>query len=159
MSIPFSKKFPRTGKKEEISSPEPPSPGGIHLVKTKFFPFLYNAVDFFLCRKRGKKSKPGKNSYVNRFAYGLWISLVDNSCGKLCGECGKLPVINRYFSPLLFWPLWKGCIRKMHNLWNTPGFFVLCFQDSPGRYGGSPSKKLGIFPALPIYGGTRRKRL
>ena len=37
---------------------------------------------------------------------------VDNSCGKICGQCGKLWVINRYFASLEFIPiLWIGWIR------------------------------------------------
>lgn len=36
------------------------------------------------------------------------VDTVDNPCGKLCGECGKLAVINRYFRVMQkFTQLWK----------------------------------------------------
>ena len=36
---------------------------------------------------------------------------VENSCGQTCGECGKLRVINRYFSPQrISTHLWNFCI-------------------------------------------------
>ena len=34
--------------------------------------------------------------YVNSFRRKSWISLVEKGCGKVCGKCGKLIVINRY---------------------------------------------------------------
>ena len=59
-------------------------------------------------KKVGNPSKTVAGSYVNQIEYPQFTEAVDNTCGKTCGECGKLRVINRYFASLRFPPsLWK----------------------------------------------------
>ena len=57
----------------------------------------------------------------------LWITLVENSVENV--ENSQLST--GIFPLLSFHPLWKGCIGKMHNLWNTPGFFRVMFPGFP----------------------------
>jgi hypothetical protein len=59
-----------------------------------------------------KKSAPAKSGYVNQNAYPHGCTPVDNSCGKVCGECGKLAVFNRYPATL---PVENPCIYPCIN--------------------------------------------
>jgi len=60
-----------------------------------------NSVCFFMLIKSECSQHPGA---------------VENPCGKTCGKCGKLMVINRYsvlFPPSR--PLWKSVYKRLHN--------------------------------------------
>ena len=50
--------------------------------------------------KMRKKSQNAEKNYVNENEYFVWNGAVENPCGKVCGECGKLMVFNRYFVSL-----------------------------------------------------------
>ena len=52
-----------------------------------------------LCRRKAKKIMSTCKKYHSIFPP---FFLVENPCGKTCGECGKLKVINRYFASLPF---------------------------------------------------------
>ena len=47
-----------------------------------------------------KKSQNVETHYVNRNEYSTGTVAVEKCCGKVCGECGKLMVFNRYFASL-----------------------------------------------------------
>lgn len=74
---------------------------------------------------------------------------VDNSCGKICGQCGKLWVINRYFPP--FPPggkLWIVLHIPMHNPNPLLGFLVLRYH---GTFPHESQKKAKKFTICKIY--------
>ena len=52
-----------------------------------------------LCRRKAKKIMSTCKKYHSTFPP---FFHVENPCGKTCGECGKLKVINRYFASLPF---------------------------------------------------------
>jgi hypothetical protein len=62
--------------------------------------------------KARKKSAVPIKIYVNQNAYPQGCMPVDNSCGKVCGECGKLAVFNRYPATL---PVENPCISLCIN--------------------------------------------
>ena len=70
----------------------------------------------------------------NFMSIGLWAKswkcVVNNSCGKLCGKCGKLTVINRYSPPL----------PGGGSLWRSFGFGLRKFREGANgcRETGSP---------------------
>ena len=54
---------------------------------------------------------------------------MENSCGKSCGECGKLLVINRYFYVLeILFPLWKICIQLCIMVFGDWDFGMLRYR-------------------------------
>ena len=54
--------------------------------------------------------------YVNWKCILRVFDLVENSCGKGCGECGKVWVFNSYSASFEIWcPMWKTMNRWLHN--------------------------------------------
>ena len=56
------------------------------------------------------------NTYVNSRCIHISPGAVENSCGKVCGECGKVRVFNRYSASLgPCPPLWKTLHTPLHK--------------------------------------------
>lgn len=55
-----------------------------------------DVVIFTTVEKVGNSTKGVVSIYVNPDFSQVFISAVENSCGKNCGECGKLLLFNRY---------------------------------------------------------------
>ena len=72
--------------------------------------------------KIGKPSKTVEMIYVKRTGCGYVGSLVENLCGKPCGECGKLLVINRY----------SGSFQTKHPVENL-GTLVCIIPEKTGQ--------------------------
>ena len=54
---------------------------------------------------------------------------VENSCGKVCGECGKVRVFNRYSAPLeIRSSMWKSPHKGLHNSGPLPPRLMLRYH-------------------------------
>ena len=73
-----------------------------------------------LCRRKAKKIMSTCKKYHSIFPP---FFRVENPCGKTCGECGKLKVINRYFASLPFHSQGGSLIfGPISRLCSLPGF-------------------------------------
>ena len=84
--------------------------------------------------------------YVNPILCKSWISPVEKGCGKVCGKCGKLLVINRY----------SGCLqvpdRLNHKLADS-------FSTANGLHQTPSPKKRASVPAFPKKVGSFGKTI
>ena len=84
--------------------------------------------------KKAMKEKVGKRSnyvvifYVNQIGYPPRFRPVEKACGKVCGECGKVRVFNRYFAGLEFLAVAEEMHIPMHNTEHNSMAVALCCQ-------------------------------
>ena len=101
--------------------------------------------------KKAMKEKVRKGSdyvanfYVNQIEYPQRRHPVEKGCGKVCGECGKVRVFNRYSGGLEFFNRSRWMHNRMHN--RTPRSMkgALCCHGQPRFSSESLTKKLAIF--------------
>ena len=112
--------------------------------------------------KKAMKEKVGKQSdyvvifYVNQTGYPQRMRPVEKGCGKVCGECGKVRVFNRYSGGLEFFNRSRWMHNRMHN--RTPRSMkgALCCRGQPRFSSESLTKKLAIFQNEEDRGGCER---
>ena len=85
------------------------------LVKPKFLFILHSPQQNAKRTKSGKMKSFVENNYVNHSCISTVLQPVENPCGKLCGECGKGLVFNRYFASLpCASTMWKSLYKPLH---------------------------------------------
>ena len=101
--------------------------------------------------KKAMKEKVRKGSdyvanfYVNQIEYPQRRHPVEKGCGKVCGECGKVRVFNRYSGTLEFLNRAERMHNPVHNLdWQRISG-ALCCRCQPMFSSKSLTKKLAIF--------------
>ena len=101
--------------------------------------------------KKAMKEKVGKRSnyvvifYVNQTGYPQRMRPVEKGCGKVCGECGKVRVFNRYSGTLEFLNKAGRMHNPVHNLDRQRISGALCCRCQPMFSSKSLTKKLAIF--------------
>ena len=84
---------------------------------------------------------------------------MEKGCGKVCGECGKVRVFNRYFGGLEFLHRSGTMYIPMHNLgWHNMAM-TLCCRETPEFSSESLAKKLAIFQKEGDWRGGAREML
>ena len=91
---------------------------------------LFRVVIFTAGKKIRILSNPVDKTYVNRCPISTTPPAVENPCGKICGECGKVFVFNRYSGLLEFGgAVWKTlCIAVRHFVGFPPACYVTGFR-------------------------------
>ena len=95
-----------------------------------------------IAEKVEKCRKGSKGNYVNKSEYPQESPAVEKPCGKVCGECGKVGVFNRYFG---FLPEWIGMHKPVHNRGKGMVARALCSRGKESFVSRSKGEKLESF--------------
>ena len=95
-----------------------------------------------IAEKVGNSRIVSNQNYVNKSEYPQERSPVEKPCGKVCGECGKVVVFNRYFG---FLPGWIDMHKLLYNRRKGMVTGALCFHGKESFVSRSNVKKLESF--------------
>lgn len=76
---------------------------------------------------------------------------MEKSCGKVCGECGKVGVFNKYFGIFKFAAFQRPMHTGMYISLRKRAECVLCYRQSADSFLPYLPKKLAIIPKRTIY--------
>ena len=95
-----------------------------------------------IAKKVEKSRNRSKGSYVNESEYPQEIRAVEKPCGKVCGECGKVAVFNRYFG---FFKMRKRVYKPVHIQGLGMVATALCSRRKESFVSRSQGEKLDSF--------------
>ena len=101
---------PRGATNHSAVNNPPPRSGYYSLVKPQFFSSQGCNSGFFDMRKSGD-SVESRLSKLCRLKMDITVDApVEKSCGKTCGDCGKVQVFHSYSGNFKVWPQTYKCI-------------------------------------------------